>query len=130
MVLFLSVILFFGQIQAASPNLNTAYAIDSFKPQNMNVATDASSLIVNIVNTVIMVAVILAFVYLLYGGLSMITSEGDAAKKATARQRMTWAAIGLLIFAGSWAIFNLITTVAFGGTDVELPVFTDEQANT
>ena len=110
----------------ATGNLNTCSADDislgEFAPTGVNVATDASTLIPNIVTIVIIVAAALTFAYLIYGAISWITSGGDTSKVATARQRIISAVIGLLILASVWAIFNLVVTVAFGGSDVALPV--------
>lgn len=58
-----------------------------------------------------LVAAIACFVYLVMGGVTMITSEGEAAKKAKARNQIVFAAIGLLVVGAAFAIWRLILAV-------------------
>ncbi len=54
------------------------------------------------------IAVILTLFFLIYGGISFITSGGDKEKVANARQKLTYAVIGLIIVFLSFFIVNLI----------------------
>ncbi len=76
---------------------------------------DYLSMIKSIVNIVIVVAALLTFFYLVWGAINWITSGGDKGKVEEARNKITAAVIGLLILAATWAIFQLIMTIAFGG---------------
>ncbi|MBQ6154840.1 hypothetical protein IJJ27_03920 [bacterium] len=76
---------------------------------------DYRSMIKSIVNIVIVVAALLTFFYLVWGAINWITSGGDKGKVEEARNKITAAVIGLLILAATWAIFQLIMTIAFGG---------------
>ena len=53
--------------------------------------------------------------FLIWGGISFITSSGEAAKKAAARNRIVYAAVGMLITAAAFALWQLTMTVAGAG---------------
>ncbi len=93
------------------------------------VPTSSTVLITNIVNTVLIVAAALVFAYLIYGAISWITSGGDKSKVETARNRITSAALGILILASVWAIYNLVLTIAFGGQDLQIKNLNEGVAN-
>lgn len=59
----------------------------------------------------------LTFLYLLTGGVSWLTSGGDKAKLAEARDKITNALIGLVIVAAAYAVFALVGQ--FFGLDVK-----------
>ena len=94
---------------------NAVVDIGSFKPDQLDVAEDPSALITNIINLVFVVAAVLTLVYLVWGAIQWITSGGDKGKVEEARNKITAAVIGLLILAATWAIFQLILAIAFGG---------------
>ena len=56
----------------------------------------------------IIASVILALFFLIWGGLSWITSEGDKQKLAAARQKITYSIIVLLIVFLSFFIVNFL----------------------
>lgn len=70
--------------------------------------TDLGRLISTGVNVVIIVAGILVFVFLVWGGLEWLTSGGDKGKVENARNRITSALVGLAIIAASWALVQVI----------------------
>ena len=63
----------------------------------------------------ITIAAIVAFVFLIWGGIQWITSGGDKTGLENARNRITNAIIGLVIVVAAWAIFQLVQIVFFGG---------------
>jgi hypothetical protein len=73
-----------------------------------------------IVDIVLIIAGILVFFYLAWGGLNWIMSSGDKAKVEEARDRITQAIIGLGIVAASWAVF-LLLNYFFGLNLVKAP---------
>lgn len=77
------------------------------KPQGFNF-TDIGALISSIVSLGLIVAALLVFLYLVWGGIQWITSGGDKAGVESARNRITAALIGLVIVAASYAIIRLI----------------------
>ncbi|MBN1263421.1 MAG: hypothetical protein JW991_03610 [Candidatus Pacebacteria bacterium] len=56
----------------------------------------------------LVIAAMIAFGFLIYGGIQWITSGGDKGKTEAARNTITAALVGLLIVFGSWAIIQLI----------------------
>ena len=64
----------------------------------------------------LIIAAVLTFAYLIWGGIQWITSGGDKAAYESARGRITAALIGLAIVAAAWALMKLIGY--FFGVDV------------
>ncbi|PIS08909.1 hypothetical protein COT75_04430 [Candidatus Beckwithbacteria bacterium CG10_big_fil_rev_8_21_14_0_10_34_10] len=86
------------------------------KPDEVKV-TEFSPLIQGIIRIIFIVAVVLTFVFLLWGGIQWILSGGDKAKYEEARNRITAALIGLAIVALAWLIIKLVTHF-FGLPDI------------
>ncbi|MBI2405255.1 hypothetical protein HYV22_03705 [Candidatus Gottesmanbacteria bacterium] len=78
-------------------------------PQPTNVAiTDFGKLISALVGTLLIIAALLAFLYLILGGIQWITSGGDKAGMEAARNKITHAIVGLIIVGAAWAIMILV----------------------
>ncbi len=71
-------------------------------------ATDFGNMFTSLVNVVMVVAALLVFAYMIWGGVEWITSGGDKGKAESARNKLTAAIIGLVIVAASYAIVNLV----------------------
>jgi hypothetical protein len=56
----------------------------------------------------LVLSVILTLIFLILGGVQWISSGGDKAKIQSARGRITWAIIGLIVAMLSFFIVNLI----------------------
>lgn len=56
-------------------------------------------------------AIFLAVVYLLYGGIKWITSRGDKVAVESARKHIIAAIIGLVVVAGTFFILNVLFNV-------------------
>ena len=73
---------------------------------------------------ILVVGGIWAFVMLIMGAFSIISSGGDQQKIETGRNQITWAIIGVIILAASWGLIILIeglTGACFGfSCDVDL----------
>jgi hypothetical protein len=78
--------------------------------------TDFGNLISAGIQTAIIVAAILTFAYLVWGGIQWITSGGDKAAYEAARGRITAALVGLAIVAAAWALMKLVGF--FFGVDI------------
>ncbi len=90
-------------------------------PQPTNVAiNDFGKLISAIVGTLLIVAALLAFLYLILGGIQWISSGGDKAGMEGARNKITHAIVGLIIVGAAWAIMilvqNFLGFTIIGGT--------------
>ena len=118
-------------VAAADSTLGTtSIQMQSATPANVNVSTDAGSLLKTVITLIIVVAALLTLFYLVMGAIAWITSGGDKGKVEEARNKITAAVIGLLILAAVWAIFNLVLTIAFGGaTNLNVPGFTTSSSD-
>ncbi len=81
--------------------------IDIQVPDQVKI-TDFGRLFSGAVSFLLLIAFILAFFYLILGGISWLTSGGDKANIETARNKIIAAILGLIIVAATWAIFQLI----------------------
>lgn len=60
------------------------------------------------IKLILMVAAIIAFVFLVIGGIKWVMSGGDKEAAATAQKTITSAILGLVIVFAAWAIMRLI----------------------
>ena len=128
--IFQKIGLLFAFATIALTNVNLAMAapstisVDNMIP-TVDVAKNPGNLIRQVVTLVFVLAAALTFFYLIAGAIAWITSGGDKGKVEEARNKITAAVIGLLILAATWAIFVLITNIAFGGqSQLQVPGFT------
>lgn len=70
-------------------------------------ALDFGKLINGVLSFVMVIAALLVFMYLIWGGIEWITSGGDKGKTESARNKITSAVIGLVVVAASYAILTL-----------------------
>lgn len=73
-----------------------------------------SSIIATGVNLLILAAVILCLLYLIWGGINWMMSEGDKQKINQAREKLVSALIGLAIVFMSYLIINGFYTFFLG----------------
>lgn len=89
------------------------------QPSNIKIA-DVGQLISAGVGTLLIIAALLAFFYLILGGIQWITSGGDKAGMEAARNKITHAIVGLIIVGAAWAIMllvqNFLGVSIIGGT--------------
>ena len=92
-------------------------------PPNIKILS-IGSLISALVGTLLIISALLAFFYLILGGISWITSGGDKAGMEAARNKITHAIVGLIIVGAAWAIMVLVQNflgITIIGGNVELP---------
>jgi hypothetical protein len=65
-------------------------------------------LISGTIGAVLVLAALITFVYLIWGGIEWILSGGDKGKVETAQHRIQAALLGLFIVFAAWAIFLII----------------------
>lgn len=70
-----------------------------------------ASLVSGLISLIMLVAALLFFFMLIWGGIKWVTSEGDEKKVASARAQITSALIGLAIIFAAWAIVQLINVI-------------------
>lgn len=73
-----------------------------------NDPVELGSFVSQIVGLALSIAAIVAFVFLVWGGIEWIVAGGDKGKIESARNRITGAIVGLAIVALSWAIYLLL----------------------
>jgi cytochrome bd-type quinol oxidase subunit 2 len=84
-------------------------------------ATDFGSLINAVLSFVMVIAALLVFLYLIWGGIQWITSGGDKGKTEEARNKITAAILGLIVLAASYAV--LLIALRFLGFENLQDVF-------
>lgn len=98
--------------------------IEIKQPEKQIKITDFGQLISAVVGTLLIVAALLAFLYLILGGIKWITSGGDKAGMEEARNKITHAIVGLIIVGAAWAIMTLVQNflgVTIIGGQLEFP---------
>jgi hypothetical protein len=70
-------------------------------------ATSFGGMMNGIISFVMVIAAVLVFFYLIWGGIEWITSGGDKGKTESARNKITSAVIGLIVIAASYAVLTL-----------------------
>ena len=63
-----------------------------------------------LIKLILIVAAIIAFIFLVIGGIKWITSGGDKEATSGAQKTITAALIGLIIVFAAWAIIKLLET--------------------
>lgn len=93
------------------------------QPGNVKI-NDIGQLISAGVGTLLIIAALLAFLYLILGGIQWITSGGDKTGMEAARNKITHAIVGLIIVGAAWAIMTLVQNflgITIIGGAVNLP---------
>lgn len=67
-----------------------------------------AALISKYLGVIMTLAALILLVYLIWGAIEWITSEGDKGKLEKARNKITQAVIGMIVLAASLAIFSLV----------------------
>jgi len=73
-------------------------------------------IISTVIKLILVVAALIAFIFLVIGGIKWITSGGDKEQTAKAQGTITAALIGLVIVFAAWAIIKLLE--AFFGIEI------------
>lgn len=93
-------------------------------PESIRISS-IGQLISALVGTLLIIAALLAFIYLILGGISWITSGGDKAGMESARNKITHAIVGLIIVGAAWAIMVLVQQFLgieiIGGNGINIP---------
>ncbi len=85
------------------------------QPTNVRIG-ELGGLLSAVVGALLIIAALLAFFYLILGGIQWITSGGDKAGMEAARNKITHAVVGLVIVGAAWAIMILVQN--FLGVDI------------
>jgi len=82
----------------------------------VNDQTDLRTGVVTIINYILTFLGLIAVGYIIYAGINMVTSAGNAEKIKAGQKTITYAVIGLLIVFMSFAIVNWIVAAPTGQT--------------
>jgi TRAP-type C4-dicarboxylate transport system permease small subunit len=74
------------------------------------------SIVSALISLLMVIAALVFFFMLIWGGIAYITSGGDKAQTEAARGRITAALIGLVIVFAAWAVITLVN--ALFGIDI------------
>lgn len=116
-------------VTAAAPTPNTLNL--SAPTAAGNVVSDPSVIIRFAINGLIIVGIVAALLFLLYGGIRWILSGGDKAKVDTARNTIVAAIVGLIIVILAWVIINTVVKLLTGCDlgNFQLPTLGQEAAS-
>ena len=90
-----------------------------------NLGADIPKTLGNIVVAIVVLAVVIALLYLLYGGLKWITSRGDKEQVEAARNHIIAAIVGLIvIFLAIFIVSLLLSLLGLKLTNLVIPNLT------
>lgn len=98
-----------GSVDTTKPKKSEAVGF-SFLKLPAGYATDIGTLINDLLRLAMVVAALLVFGQLIWGGINWITSGGDKTKTEAARAKIVAAVVGLIVVASSFAVLQLTLT--------------------
>ncbi|NMB57172.1 DUF485 domain-containing protein [Candidatus Beckwithbacteria bacterium] len=72
---------------------------------------DLETVFTNILKAIIPLVGVVIFVFLVYGGFTILTAAGNPEKTKKGSGIITWAIIGLLVILSAWLILSFIQTI-------------------
>lgn len=75
---------------------------------------DLMGILTTVINVIVAVVGFLAVVMIVLGGISFVTSQGDTAKVAKARNTILYGVVGLVVALLAFAIVNFVLSNVFG----------------
>lgn len=106
-------------------------------PEGVATLNCLPALFVNIVNALLGLSGAAALFLVIYSGIKLITSGGEAKQVEGARHTLTYAVLGLVIVLTSFIIINIISTVTglgcikeFGFTNCSAPTSNSSSSST
>ncbi len=99
--------------------------IEIKRPSDTVKIESLGALISALVGAMLIIAALLAFLFLILGGIQWITSGGDKTGMEAARNKITHAIVGLVIVGAAWAIMILVQQFLgvqiIGGSGINIP---------
>lgn len=77
-------------------------------PQPSSATTNGASVIQLALGLLFLTAVLLALFFSIFAGIQWITASGDKQKIASARLRLTYAVVGLIVVFASFTILSIV----------------------
>lgn len=69
---------------------------------------DITSLVANIINTLLFLSGIIAVIFIIIGGVRYTIAQGDSGQLASAKNTIMYAVIGLVVAMAAFAIVNFV----------------------
>ena len=114
-------------LAVSMPQAFAQETISLTNPNSVAAPTNANNVVRFVLNLLIVIGLIMALGFLLYGAIRWIMSGGDKAAVESARNTIVAAVVGLVIIILTWVIFNLVLRLFGLGevTTLRLPVFSN-----
>ena len=96
---------------AAEPITNPALDIYKEGEYKTVAANPLGPFIARLWWTIVIIGALALLIFLIWGGVDLLTSEGDQEKYKSARNKITHALMGMAILASSFAIIKLLNVV-------------------
>ncbi len=81
-------------------------------------STSGAALFQTGISWLLYVATALAILMLMWGGIQWITSSGDPERVASAKKKLTFAVIGLVVSVGAFFLVRVIVTILGGDSNI------------
>ncbi len=83
---------------------------------------DNTKILGNLIQLLIIIAILVSLIFLTWGGIKWITSNGDKAKVEQARAGIIASIVGLLIAILAFFIVQVLTFLFTGSSSINLPI--------
>ena len=93
---------------AAAPSIVLAQGLTGVQPFQGTAQGDLVSAVINIINILLILAALVAAIFLVIGGVRYITSQGNSDDVDQAKSTILYAIIGLIVIGLSAAIVNFV----------------------
>jgi amino acid transporter len=77
---------------------------------------DPNTLVKGVINTILIIVVIAAVIFIMFAGIQYISSSGDANKAKAAMSSITNAIIGLVVAFAAYVLVNVVINAVFGNS--------------
>lgn len=89
--------------------------MEKIVPSDINIVNiSAEKLMINIFNTIYLVAGALAVAMIIYAGIQYVTSAGNSTKVESAKNTITYSVIGLIVILLATVITNFVVKEGLG----------------
>ena len=88
----------------------------------IRIESNSGGIVGTIIQVLLILGILIALFFLIYGGIKWMTSGGERAKIDSARSTIINALIGLVIALCAFAIINLVIYFVIGGSTSDLSI--------
>ena len=91
------------------PSLYKGLPVDSDGHTQIQSLMDLIIIVGNLIQILMALGIVLATIYITWGGIQYVISQGDPGKTKTARNTITNAAVGIVLSAAAYLIVEFLT---------------------